>query len=84
MEALAGRYVVDLNSASFAELLALPELGPALAQRIVDYRTKHGPFLCVDDLTQVRGVGAKTLEQLKPMLAVGSPDSASLDSLAER
>jgi competence protein ComEA len=49
--------LVDLNSATVADLDALPGLGPVLAQRIVDHRTAHGPFGSVDELDDVSGIG---------------------------
>lgn len=62
---------VDLNSASVDELVAVPGIGPALAQRIVEFRTKNGAFARVDDLLKVRGIGEKSLEKLRPHLRVG-------------
>jgi competence protein ComEA len=61
---------LDLNTASAADLEALPGLGPALAQRIVDYRRQHGPFKKIEDLEQVPGLGPKKLERLKPQLII--------------
>ncbi|HEY2761970.1 MAG TPA: helix-hairpin-helix domain-containing protein [Pirellulales bacterium] len=62
-------YHVDLNSADWTEFVALPEIGEALAHRIVDYRKKYGPYQAVDDLRHVRGIGPKTMERLRPYLA---------------
>ena len=64
------QFVVDLNTAPLRELQALPEVGPALATRIANYRQTHGPFTTVDQLTDVPGVGPRTLELLRPMLTV--------------
>ena len=61
---------VDVNTATVAELERLPGVGPTLAQRIVDYRTAHGPFRAPDELTQVPGIGPKTLEAFGDYLAV--------------
>jgi competence protein ComEA len=61
-------FKVDINSAELNELIAIPEIGQTLAQRIVDYRKQHGPFKDVQDLRHVRGIGPKTLERLKPYL----------------
>jgi competence protein ComEA len=61
---------VNVNRATVTELQALPGIGPALAQRIVDYRTASGPFASVDDLGSVSGIGDKTLERLRPLVAV--------------
>ena len=62
---------VNINTASAAELDALPSIGPALAQRIVDYRTSHGPFATTADLTQVSGIGPTTFDKLKDLITVG-------------
>ena len=64
---------LDVNLASAAELERLPGVGPALAARIVEARTRDGPFGSVDDLLRVRGVGGATLERLRPRLAVNTP-----------
>jgi competence protein ComEA len=64
---------LDVNLASAAELERLPGVGPALAARIVEARTRDGPFGSVDDLRRVRGVGGVTLERLRPRLAVNTP-----------
>jgi competence protein ComEA len=53
----AGGGPLDLNSATVADLDALPGIGPVLAQRIVDHRTAHGPFSSVDQLDDVSGIG---------------------------
>lgn len=61
---------LNINTASAAELEALPGIGPALAGRIIDDRAANGPFRTVDDLDRVRGIGPKTLERLRPYLRV--------------
>lgn len=60
----------NLNTASVAELDALPRVGPVLAQRIVDWRTEHGAFKSVEELDAVDGVGPKMLEALLPQVTV--------------
>lgn len=62
--------IVNINTASAAELELLPGIGPALAQRIIEYRAKHGRFRRVDDLDAVRGIGPRTLERLRPLVRV--------------
>jgi competence protein ComEA len=66
---------IDLNRASAEDLDAIPGLGPALAQRIIDYRKAHGPFKKVEDLREISGVGPQNLEKLKPYLGLGSPEA---------
>ena len=61
--------VLHLNSASAGELDALDGIGPALAQRIVDYRVAHGGFRSIDELDQVSGIGATRLEALRGHVA---------------
>ncbi|HVS85677.1 MAG TPA: ComEA family DNA-binding protein [Gaiellaceae bacterium] len=59
---------LDLNSASAEQLDALPGIGPATAQKIVDYRTAHGPFHSVEELDAVPGIGAGRIAQLKGLV----------------
>lgn len=61
-------YSVDLNTASRVELLQLPRVGPALADRIIERRETSGPFTSVDELLDVPGIGAITLADLRPFL----------------
>jgi len=61
---------VNLNTATLEQLESLPGIGPAFAQRILDYRTQHGSFRTVDDLLNVSGIGDKRLADLKPDVTV--------------
>jgi len=61
---------INLNRATAAELDALPRIGPAMAQRIVDYRSANGPFATIEDLRNVTGIGDKTFEALKDLVTV--------------
>lgn len=61
-------FVVDINLAGPGELVAIPGVGPSLAAAIVDYRDKHGRFKSLDSLTDVPGIGAKTLQRLNRFL----------------
>ena len=53
---------VDVNTADLAQLDTLRGIGPALAQRIIDYREENGPFASIDELLEVKGIGEATLE----------------------
>ncbi len=74
---VAPSFQVDINQADVTELDMLPGIGPALAQRIVEYRREHGPFQRVEDLLQVRGIGPAKLEQLRPYITVGTCSTAT-------
>ncbi len=60
----------DLNRATMNELEKIPGIGPTLAQRILDWRKGHGPFQQVEDLLKVKGIGAKTLEKIRPFVYI--------------
>lgn len=62
---------VDLNSATLAQLDALPGIGPALSQRIVDWRTEHGGFQDVAELELVSGIGPAVMADLEGLVSVG-------------
>ena len=64
------RGLLDLNTATIEELELLPGIGPALAQRTVDDRTRRGKFLSVRDLDRVPGIGEKIIERLRPYVTV--------------
>ncbi|MEC0230552.1 ComEA family DNA-binding protein [Paenibacillus alba] len=65
--------ILDLNSATFEQLNELPGIGNSKAQAILDYRLQKGRFSQVDELTEVKGIGEKMLEKLKPLVYVSSP-----------
>jgi competence ComEA-like helix-hairpin-helix protein len=64
------RHVVDVRSAAAGEIEALPGVGPVLAARIVAARERE-PFASLDDLARVPGVGAATIERLRPLARCG-------------
>jgi competence protein ComEA len=68
---------VNLNSATVAQLEALPGIGKATAERIVEYRQKNGGFKKPEDLMNVRGIGEKNFLKLKPLVTVGSGRTAA-------
>jgi competence protein ComEA len=63
---------VNLNSATSAQLEALPGIGAKTAERIIDYRQKNGGFKKIEDLMNVRGVGEKNFLKLKPLITVAA------------
>jgi competence protein ComEA len=62
--------VVNINTAGEAQLTLLPRVGPALAQRILDFRKENGKFEATEDLMLVRGVGEKVFETLEPYVSL--------------
>jgi len=69
-QAASGAGVVNINTADATQLALLPRVGPKAAERIIEYRTQHGPFKKTADLMQVKGIGAKTFELLSPYITV--------------
>jgi competence protein ComEA len=65
--------IVNLNTASAAQLESLPGIGAKTAQRILEYRQKSGGFKKIEDLMNVKGIGEKSFLKLKPHITVGAP-----------
>jgi competence protein ComEA len=63
---------VNLNSATVLQLEALPGIGKATAERIVEYREKNGGFKKIEELMNVRGIGEKSFLSLKPLITVAA------------
>ena len=61
---------ISINTASAAELETLPGIGPALAQRIVTYRTEHGPFAHIEDIMNVAGIGPAIFDIIKDLITL--------------
>ena len=61
---------VNINTADSAELQTISGIGPSKAQKIIDYRTQNGSFKSVDDLTNVSGIGDKTLASIRDQICV--------------
>ena len=68
---------LNLNAATVAQLEALPGIGRATAERIVEYRQKNGSFKKAEDLMNVRGIGEKNFLKLKPLVTVASARTAA-------
>ena len=64
---------MDPNLAPADSLELIPGIGPVLAQKIVAFREKAGPFLHIDSLVRVKGIGQEKLEQIKPYLKMVQP-----------
>lgn len=70
---------VNINTAGLKELETLNGIGPALGQRIIDYREENGPFQSVEDLLNVKGIGEKTLEKFRDDVTVGEVDAPDVE-----
>jgi comEA protein len=67
---------VNLNTATTAELQTLPNVGPAVAARIIEYRQKNGGFKKIEDLMNIKGIGEKRFLKLKPLVTVAPPKTS--------
>ena len=70
-EPIASSGLVDVNSASAAELETLPGIGEVLAARIVTFRESNGPYVRVEDLTRVEGISESLVDELRDLVTVG-------------
>lgn len=61
---------LNVNKATQAELELLPGIGPAMAKRIIEFRSAHGSFKRIEDLDKVKGIGPKTLDKLRPLVTI--------------
>ena len=69
--AKAAPAVINLNTASAAQIEALPGVGASTAKRIIEYRDKNGGFKKVEELMNVKGIGEKSFLKLKSLISVG-------------
>jgi len=65
---------IDINTASRAQLMTLPGIGPALAERIIAYRAAHRRFRRIDEVKNIAGIGAKKFERIRGSIEV-KPES---------
>jgi competence ComEA-like helix-hairpin-helix protein len=65
---------IELNGATALQLQSLPSIGPKTAARILAHRQEHGPFLNIEGLQKVSGIGPRTIEKLRSRLRVGDAD----------
>lgn len=66
----AGKVKLNLNTATAEQLSALPGVGEVTARAIVDFRGVNGPFKSAEDLVQVKGIGEKKVEAIRPLVAI--------------
>jgi len=69
--------LLDLNRATERDFEALPGIGPRLAERIIEYRQMVGAFHSLDELRNVKGIGKKKFEQVRPLVTV-TPNAISI------
>jgi competence protein ComEA len=62
--------LININTATLEELDRLPAIGPVIAQRIIEYRTTQGPFMSVEDILNVEGIGQATFDKIKDLITV--------------
>jgi comEA protein len=71
-QSTAPKAKININTAPASELESLPRIGPKVAQRIIDFRTKNGDFKKVEEIMKVQGIGEKIFAQIKDLITVGA------------
>jgi len=66
----AGEGKININTATKEELKTLDRIGDKLAERIIEYRQKHGPFKSIEEIKNVNGIGEKIFESIKDSITV--------------
>lgn len=61
---------ININTATLEELMSLKGIGDAKAEAIIEYREAHGPFKCIDDLKNVKGIGDKIFDSIKSEITI--------------
>jgi competence protein ComEA len=69
--------LLNLNTATKADLEKLPGIGPSMAQRILDYREKNGAFKKIEELMNIQGIGEKSFLKLRTLVTVVPPKLAA-------
>lgn len=67
--------LININTADAELLDTLPGIGPSKAAAIIDYRTEHGPFVRIEDIQNVSGIGPSTYADIEPLITVGDEDA---------
>jgi len=65
-------YVININSATEVELETLPGIGATFAKNIVDYRSENGPFMRIEEIQKVPGIGPITFDKIKDLISIGN------------
>jgi competence ComEA-like helix-hairpin-helix protein len=71
--------VVNINTATVEELQLLPGIGESRAKAVIELRKRNGGFKSVDELTQVKGIGATALERLRPYVRTEGKTTARVE-----